>query len=48
MPLSALDDEGTIDDFDALFPVRRALGRPARRLGGQEGRAQQRRFFDVM
>ncbi len=48
MPLSALDDEGTIDDFDAMFRSDGRWDAPPADWGDPEAALNQRQFFDVM
>ena len=48
MPLSALDDEGTIDDFDAVFRSDGRWDAPPADWGDPEAALNQRQFFDVM
>ena len=48
VPLAALDDEGSIDDFDALFRTSGAWESPPAEWGDPEAALSQREFFDVM
>jgi RNA polymerase sigma-70 factor, ECF subfamily len=48
IPLAALDDEGSLDDFDALFQANGAWAAPLADWGDPEAALNQREFFDVM
>ncbi|CAG1009623.1 RNA polymerase sigma factor YlaC [Burkholderiales bacterium] len=48
VPLSALDDEGSLDDYDALFKPNGAWEAPPADWGDPEASLAQREFFDVM
>jgi RNA polymerase sigma-70 factor (ECF subfamily) len=48
VPLSALDDEGSLDDLDALFTANGAWEAPPAEWGDPEAALNQREFFDVM
>ncbi len=48
VPLSVLDDEGTLEDFDALFKPNGAWETPPADWGDPEAALDQREFFDVM
>ena len=48
VPLAALDDEGSIEDFDALFKANGAWEAPPADWGDPEAALGQREFFDVM
>lgn len=48
VPLAALDDEGSIEDFDALFRGNGAWESPPADWGDPEAALGQREFFDVM
>ena len=48
VPLSVLDDEGTIDDFDGLFRSDGRWDAPPADWGDPEAALNQRQFFDVM
>ena len=48
VPLAALDDEGTLDDVDALFRPNGAWDAPPADWGDPEAALNQREFFDVM
>lgn len=48
VPLSVLDDEGTIDDFDAMFRSDGRWDAPPADWGDPEAALNQRQFFDVM
>jgi RNA polymerase sigma-70 factor (ECF subfamily) len=48
VPLSVLDDEGTLDDFDALFKPNGGWEAPPADWGDPEAALGQREFFDVM
>jgi RNA polymerase sigma-70 factor, ECF subfamily len=48
VPLAALDDEGTLEDFDALFKPNGAWDAPPAEWGDPEAALEQREFFDVM
>ena len=48
VPLSLLDDEGTIDDFDAVFRADGGWETPPADWGDPEAALGERQFFDVM
>jgi RNA polymerase sigma-70 factor (ECF subfamily) len=48
VPLAALDDEGSIEDFDALFKPNGAWDAPPAEWGDPEAALNQREFFAVM
>jgi RNA polymerase sigma-70 factor (ECF subfamily) len=48
IPLATLDDEGSLDDFDALFQADGAWASPPAVWGDPEAALNQREFFDVM
>ena len=48
VPLSMLDDEGAIDDFDAMFRSDGRWDAPPADWGDPEAALSQRQFFDVM
>ena len=48
VPLSALDDEGSLDDFDALFRRTGAWEAPPAAWGDPEQALSQREFFTVL
>ncbi|MEO8485642.1 MAG: sigma-70 family RNA polymerase sigma factor [Betaproteobacteria bacterium] len=48
VPLAALDDEATLDDFDALFKANGAWDAPPADWGDPEAALQQREFFDIL
>jgi RNA polymerase sigma-70 factor (ECF subfamily) len=48
VPLSVLDDEASIDDFDGLFKSNGAWESPPADWGDPEAALNQREFFDVM
>lgn len=48
VPLSVLDDEGTLDDFDALFKPGGAWDVPPADWGDPEAALDQREFFEVL
>ena len=48
LPLAALDDEGSLDDFDALFKPNGAWDAPPAEWGDPEAALEQREFFEVM
>jgi len=48
VPLSTLDDEGTLDDFDGMFRADGGWDAPPADWGDPEAALNQRQFFDVM
>ena len=48
VPLSAIDDEGSIDDFDAVFRADGGWETPPADWGDPEAALGERQFFDVM
>jgi RNA polymerase sigma-70 factor (ECF subfamily) len=48
VPLSVLDDEGSLEDFDALFKPNGGWESPPADWGDPEAALDQREFFDVM